>query len=423
MLQKPVQMVNKTCSNLRCSPDDPNILSRRTITFLILMIFFMSIGEGAASPAIPLQGVALGASYRQLGFFMTGYSLAYTLMTVVAGAISDMIGRKHILLFSIGLSVIATLGYCYAASPVALLSFRTLEGASRGILWPIAEAIVADRTVISVRSKVMGRFTAAYGLGAVIGSLSGGYIMEHFHISAVFPLYPLIGLVVMATTLFGITDKPPVRRLPRISSELSTGVNITGEIKKIWPVCLAGFAYAGFLYSTLGLLPRIADYAGAQLQHIGYILAIFWAARLISFITCGEAAAVVDRKIVLLTGISFVILSTVIFFVAADFRVLMVAAAAGGIGSGIMFTINITLVADLINPDCLGFGMGFLEFCMGLGMIMQTTVSGVIGEAFGINFTFLCVFAVAVITFIMAIVYLQLPVDLQKNVGAEKAGS
>lgn len=56
-------------------------------------------------------------------------------------------------------------------------------------------------------------------------------------------------------------------------------------------------------------------------------------------------------------------------------------------------------------------------------MIMQTTLSGVIGEAFGINFTFLCVFVAAVITFIMAFVYLQLPVDLQKNVGAEIAGS
>lgn len=70
-MQKPVQMVNETCINLRCRPDELNAVSRRTIFFLILMILFMSIGEGAASPAIPLQGTALGVPYRQLDFFVT----------------------------------------------------------------------------------------------------------------------------------------------------------------------------------------------------------------------------------------------------------------------------------------------------------------------------------------------------------------
>lgn len=386
-----------------------NPLSLRTITFLIVMIFLMSIGEGAVSPAIPLHGTALGAPYRQLGFFMTGYSLAYTLMTVTVGMISDMIGRKRILLLSIALSVIASLGYCYAGTPAALLCFRTLEGASRGILWPIAEALVADNTTAGIRSKVMGRFTAAYGLGSVIGTLSGGYIMEHYSISATFPLYPFLGLVVLATSHLGISDKQVESRSRHRSPQIPAGVNILGEIKRIWPVSLAGFAYAGFLYSVLGLLPRIADCAGVQLQQIGYILTVFWLTRLISFITCGEIAVVLDRKIVLLAGVALIILSTAIFFVVADFRVLMIATAMGCIGSGIMFTIAITLIADLVNPASLGFGMGFLEFSMGLGMILQTTLSGICGDVLGINYTFLLVFLAAVITFVVVLLSLRLP--------------
>lgn len=399
---------------VNCIPDKQNLLSQRTLTFIIVIIFLMSIGEGAVTPAIPLHGTALGASYRQLGFFMTGYSFAYTLMTVTAGMISDLMGRKRVLLLSIVLSAIASLGYCYAATPSAILCFRTLEGASRGILWPIAEAIVADNTAVDFRSKVMGRFTGAYGLGSVTGTLSGGYIMEYFHVSAVFPIYPLICLSVIGAILYGITDKISAHRPDHRSLKFPEGVDLFGEVKIIWPVCLAGFSYAGFLYSILGLLPRIADHAGVFLHRIGYILALFWAARLVAFIASGEAAAHVGRKVVLLTGFGLIIFSTVILFTAANFKVLMIAAAVGGIGSGTMFTIVITLIADLINPACLGFGMGFLEFCMGIGMIMQTTLSGIIGEALGINYTFLFVFIATVITFIIVSVYLHLP-DHQKK--------
>ncbi len=392
-----------------CIQDKKALLSQRTLTFIIITIFLMSIGEGAVTPAIPIHGTALGASYRQLGYFMTGYSFAYTIMTVTAGMISDQIGRKRVLLLSIVLSAIASFGYCCVATPVSLLCFRTLEGASRGILWPIAEAIVADNTTFDLRSKVMGRFTGAYGLGSVAGTLSGGFIMEYFHVSAVFPIYPLICLGVVGAILYGITDKISAPRPCQGSLKIPEGVNVFNEIKKIWPVCLAGFAYAGFLYSILGLLPRIADYAGAFLHQIGYILALFWAARLVAFIACGEAAAHIGRKTVLLIGFVFVILSTVILFLAADFKTLMIAAAVGGIGSGTLFTIVITLVADLVNPSFLGFGMGFLEFCMGIGMIIQTTLSGITGEALGINYTFLFVFITSVITFIIISVYLHLP--------------
>lgn len=78
------------------------------------------------------------------------------------------------------------------------------------------------------------------------------------------------------TTLVGIANKPTRLQSNHDSQGLLAGTEILNEIKTIWPVCLAGFAYAGFLYSVLGLLPRIADHAGAQLQQIGYILAVFW---------------------------------------------------------------------------------------------------------------------------------------------------
>ncbi len=390
---------------------DSKSRSLRTITFTGLLIFLMSIGEGAVTPAIPLQGDDLGASYRQLGYLMTGYSVAYTLMTVTAGSFSDKLGRKSILLFSILLSITASVGYYYAATPDALLLFRTLEGASRGILWPLAESLIADNAACELRGKIMGHFTAAYGFGAVIGTLGGGFIMEHISITAVFPIYPVIGIIVLGTSLFGISDKPLEERMHHSITGSMRMAIVGPEIKKIWPVCLSGFAYAGFLYSIWGLLSKIADLIGAHPQQIGYLFAIFWGMRLVSFWVSGEYAIRLGLKNILMAGISLVILSTVIFFAATSYTHLLLAAAAGGIGTGIMFTMTITLIAELINPAYIGFGMGFLEFCMGIGMIMQTTLSGIIGEALGVNFTFLLVFIAALAA--LAAAYKYLPPDRQ----------
>jgi MFS family permease len=386
--------------------NDSRTRSMRTITFTGLLVFLMSVGEGAVAPAIPLHGDALGASYRQLGFFMAGYSIAYTLMTVAAGSLSDKLGRKSILLFSILLSITASIGYYYASTPESLMLFRTLEGASRGILWPLTESIIADNAECEIRGKIMGRFTAAYGLGAVVGTFSGGLIMQHLAVTAVFPIYPVIGIIVLGTSLYGISDKPADERLHHSFTGMSDKVAIGHEIKKIWPVCLSGFAYAGFIYSIWGLLPKIADLIGAPPQQIGYLFSIFWGMRLVSFLASGELATSLGRRIMLLTGISFIIISTLIFFAASSYTHLLLAAAAGGVGTGIMFTITITLIAELINPAYIGFGMGFLEFCMGIGMIMQTTLSGIIGELLGTNFTYLLVFISAIAAFIAAYVYL-----------------
>jgi MFS family permease len=130
----------------------------RNLIFLSSMIFLLSIGEGLTAPAIPLFGLSLGARYWQLGLLMTGYGVAYTTMTMLAGRLSDYTGRKPMLMSSLVLSVIASLGYVLSRTINSLLVFRTVEGAGRGILWPVAEAAVADTVTAGDPGKAMGTY-------------------------------------------------------------------------------------------------------------------------------------------------------------------------------------------------------------------------------------------------------------------------
>ncbi|MEW6623828.1 MAG: MFS transporter [Bacillota bacterium] len=364
----------------------------RTLLFMCFFIFLMSVGEGMTAPAIPLYGDVLGASYIQLGFLMTGYSIAYTIMTLVSGRFSDSLGRKRILLFSIALSILASAGYYFSSTPIALLLFRTMEGMSRGILWPVAEAVIADNSTFEDRERVMGRFSAAYGLGVTFGTFIGGYVMEYVGLTAVFPVYPLLAMLVMFAVLYGVSEAA--------HSEGHHGLGVfsldiaKSEVKKIWAVCYIGFAYSGFLYSLWGLLSKVANSFGVSPKGIGLIFALFWGTRVVSFLICGGLADLIGRKRVFVAGVMFCVLSTGTFLAADSLELFFTAALLGGIGTGIIFPLSLAYVADYSSPSNRGFGMGFLEFIMGIGMITQTAISGIIGDLGGVQLTYVFTFLV-----------------------------
>jgi MFS family permease len=379
----------------------------QTLLFMGIFIFFMSVGEGMTAPAIPLHGDNIGASYKQLGFLMTGYSVTYTIMAITSGRISDIIGRKKILLLSITLSIIASTGYYFSSSPSTLLAFRTLEGMSRGILWPAAEAIVADNSNINTSGKIMGHFTAAYGAGVTIGTISGGYIMQYIGLTAVFPFYPILGVIVLVISLLGLHEKP----INKIQKETNLNISKTNtaiyELKKIWPICFISFVYSGFLYSLWGLLSKIADFYGSSLVGIGIIFALFWFFRLITFILNDKIANLIGYKKILLIGITACTISTGAFIAANNLIYIITATIIGGIGTGIVFPSCLTLIANKVSHDYYGFSMGFMEFCMGIGMMIQTALSGIIGEFGGIKFTYFFTFILTIVSIFITIIFIH----------------
>jgi len=350
------------------------------------MIFFMSVGEGLTAPAIPLFGNELGASFSQLGFLMSGYAVTYTLMSLTSGRISDKIGRKNLLLSSLIISIIASTGYYFSISPFMLLIFRVLEGMSRGILWPISEALIADNSTIKTRSMAMGNFTTAYGAGATIGTLSSGYIMEYFGLKAVFPFYPLMGLIVFITSLIGIKENNNYAHKSHLKLFDSA---LWKELKNIWPICYMGFCYCGFLYSILGLLSMVADSFKITARGIGIIFAFFWGARVIAFIASGHIVLRFGKKRSLFIGLVLSTISLINFLIADNYLLISTASLIAGIGLGITFPVIVTLVADLVSSENRGFATGLLEFFMGIGMVINTAMSGLLGEVRGVQSTYL----------------------------------
>ncbi len=374
------------------------VAGRRNLFFMCWMIFWLSVGEGFTAPAIPLLGKGLGAAYWQLGLLMTGYGAAYTVMTLTAGQASDRTGRKIMLVLSLGLSVVASAGYVLSGSVGALLAFRTLEGLSRGMLWPVSEATIADHAGSNHLARAMSFFTAAYGSGVTLGTLAGGWVMARYGLQAVFPLYPALGLLTLTTTIWGVEDVSGLVKKPALPGRREEGG--WERVRPLWPVGVVGFAYAGFLYSIWALLSALASEVGVAAGGIGGLFSLFWGARTAMFLAGGAIAIRAGSRRALLAGLLLCTMGAGALLAARSMVPLLLAALLAGTGTGLVFPLSLVLVTERTNAESRGFGMGFLELCMGLGMVAQTALAGMAGQWAGIGWTYLSLFVANILAMI-----------------------
>lgn len=377
---------------------------KKTLVFLSVCIFFISIGEGMTTPAIPLLGKQLGASYSEIGFFMTGFSVSYALTAIAAGRLSDRFGRKKLLLCSLGLCLAAALGYIWTTSPAGLLLFRTIEGLAKGSMVTVAEAIITDNTVRSNRDRETGRFASAYGLGMVCGNLLGGIIMEYLGLRLVFPFYPTLVSLLILATVFVLADSYQGGSGEWNATERKA---LLAEIKKLWPICFVGFAFTGYLYTVSGFLSMVAAFFQVSFLGTGIVFALFWCCRFFAFAGAGTLSQKTGRKRMFLLGISLVVLSAAVFVAARNVWFLLTAVILGGIGTGIMYPLSVAHIADQASPEHRGFAMGFWELTAALGMIVQTALSGILGELGGVHLTYALSLAVALLAVVVIGVFIE----------------
>ena len=153
-------------------------------------IFLDFIGFSVLIPVLPLYAVELGASAFEVGLILALYAASQLVFLPAWGRLSDHIGRRPVILVSLGGTVLSFLLLGAAHSLAMLYVARVLGGffaASIGT----AQAVVTDLTPPHERACGMGLIGAAFGLGFVLGNALGGELAA-FHERI--PFYTVAGL-------------------------------------------------------------------------------------------------------------------------------------------------------------------------------------------------------------------------------------
>jgi DHA1 family bicyclomycin/chloramphenicol resistance-like MFS transporter len=137
-------------------------------------------------PAFPDIQESLRASPIEVQQTLTAYMFSFGAMILWHGALSDAFGRRNIILGSLALFAIASLGCAAAHSVEYLWAFRILQGVSAGAGVVIGRAIIRDLYSGAPAARLLSLVTMIFSLAPAIAPILGGWIVKLFNWRAIF---------------------------------------------------------------------------------------------------------------------------------------------------------------------------------------------------------------------------------------------
>jgi MFS family permease len=151
---------------------------RRLLSPLLLAIFMRALPLTMFGPLLPGIARSLGADLAEIGWIVATYATGSLIAQPVMGRLSDMRGRRRMLLACVVLFGAGSIVCALSTSLWVLVAGRVIQALGAGGIQPIVTAIVADVFAPEERGGALGAVYGMYGLGTMAGALAGGAIVS-----------------------------------------------------------------------------------------------------------------------------------------------------------------------------------------------------------------------------------------------------
>ena len=362
-------------------------------------------------PLFPLYAELFGATPTQIGAIASMFALTRTGLATIFGSLSDRYGRKKLIVYGFLFYAVVMSTFAVAQNVSHLFILRGLQGVASAMVWPSAQAVVADSTEPKERGRAMAYFSAAWQVSMIVSPAFGGFLAQLYGYRAPFLITGGVMLPIALLIQFYVSEtiKSSVSILTvrePLKNRLKTS---TREIREsAYFFTLLGLMVAAFI-STFGITlinPLLPIYAetkvNATLTHITLAYTLMGLTGTIFRIYAGSISDRVGRRSLILVGnVCASLLTFPMIIIRTPFQMIGILSIRA-VGWAFSDPATQALLSDVVDENKRGKIFGLYATVSGAAMILGPFVGGALYEVYGGEFSFavcglLCLAASAVL--------------------------
>lgn len=381
-----------------------SIAGSRVSPFLLLCgtgLFAIFSSTMSKNPALPLFAKDLGAREWDIGFIAAASTVVGVAISLPAGALSDLYGRRRVILAATFVFASAPFLYLLVSSPWQLAAVRVYHGFATAIFGPVALALVAD-LFRSGRGESMGWYSSATLIGRAAAPFVGGLVLSLAAYRWVYALCGVAGLL----ALWG-ASRLPVDNRTRAGATLaeSWGALRSGlrDVVRSRPILVVSTMEA-LQYFSFGametFLPLYAIFFVRPALSTVEVGAIFLAQVLTTALSkplMGRTSDQIGRRPMIALGLAISGAAMAAIVTTGSFLVLLVVGVVYGLGLSIVTSSTSAYVSELAKAGSYGSALGVLSTIMDVGHSTGPMVTGILVVAFGYQSAFFAVAALLLV--------------------------
>ncbi|MBE6080309.1 MAG: MFS transporter [Veillonella sp.] len=216
---------------------------------ITLLSYFVILMDNSIVFTSSLQiGESLQLDSAHLAWVSNAYTITFGGFLLLAGRLSDLLGRKRIFQLGLVIFALSSLAIGYAQSAAMLIGARAVQGIGSAIIAPTSLALIMDAYIGEMRSKAIAYYGTTAGLGASIGLLMGGALTSLFSWRVGFLINVPIALLLVVLTWRYIKDSETVNSI----------IDYLGSILSV--IGLSSLIYSltaddnGFWFAIIGII-------------------------------------------------------------------------------------------------------------------------------------------------------------------------
>ncbi len=345
----------------------------------------------AKNPALPLLIRSLGVPVSTVGFIAAASTVVGIVVSLPAGLLSDVVGRRRVLLAAAAIFATAPFLYLLVTSPWQLVLVRIYHGLATAILGPVAMAAVAD-TFQEGRGERLGWYSSATMVGRFLAPLVGGLLIFGDDFRWVYVADGVAGVLALVAALRlplagsrTVSMRDSLRQRGRYREELSFIFRHGGILATSGIEAVQYFAF-GCLETYLPI------YLNENLGYPAWKIGLLFTAQVLAASgakpVMGRLSDRYGRVPMVVGGLMLGGLATGLILLWSNYLAFFGLIALFGLGLATVTASTSALVADLSRAEGRGGAMGTLSGIMDIGHSTGPMVSGVLIGAWAYEKTF-----------------------------------